>query len=252
MIISNLITKSRKLLSILSARDGAWLRALRLAVAAGVEHEAVLRPLDCRTVIDIGANRGQFALAVRHYVPNAKLISFEPLKEPAARFRTVFAGDSTTVLHEAAIGPESEQRTMHISAQDDSSSLLPITSLQGEIFPGTIEVSTVAVRVAPLDAFVSEIDIAGPALLKLDVQGFELEALRGCDSLLTSFQWIYCESSFVELYSGQHLTAEVIDWLSSKGFRIQGIYNPAYDHDGRAIQADFLFRRSETGGVKCG
>jgi len=192
---------------------------------------------------------GQFTLAARHCFPDADIISFEPLPEPAAVFRRVFARDNATVLHEAAIGPAPEHGTMHVSAQNDSSSLLPISSLQGEIFPGTDEIATVNVRVAPLDTFLAEDDIRGPALLKLDVQGFELSALRGCEPLLPSFDAVYCECSFVELYSGQKMAADVIDWLSAKGFRIKGIYNPSYDNVGKSVQADFLFRREGEVGI---
>lgn len=218
-------------------------------MAASIEHKTVLRNLECRSVIDIGANRGQFALVARHNFTSAKIISFEPLPKPAALFRRVFATDDATVLHVAAIGPKSEQCAMHVSGRDDSSSLLPISSLQEDIFPGTSEVETIDVRVAPLDAFVDESDIVAPAMLKLDVQGFELDALRGCESLLSRFEWVYCECSFVELYSGQKLAADVIDWLSSKGFRIKGMYNPAYDHEGQAVQADFLFQRNDMDAV---
>lgn len=228
---------------IVSEGSQVWLKALRHGVAASVEHTTVLRSLDCQTVVDIGANRGQFALAARHNFPNAKIISFEPLPKPAALFRRVFARDDATVLHVAAIGPKPEQCTMHVSGRDDSSSLLPISSLQEEMFPGTSEVGTVDVRVAPLDAFIDEDDLVAPAMLKLDVQGFEMDALRGCESLLSRFEWVYCECSFVELYFGQKLAADVIDWLSHKGFRIKGMYNPAYDRAGQAIQADFLFQR---------
>lgn len=249
--VKDLLNKCRKLLGIVSEGSPAWFKALRLGVAAGVEHTTVLRSLDCQTVVDIGANRGQFALVARACFPNAKIVSFEPLPKPAALFRRVFAKDEAMVLHIAAIGPKSEQSEMHLSARDDSSSLLPISSLQEEIFPGTSEVGTVDVRVAPLKTFVDENDIVDPSMLKLDVQGFELEALLGCESLLHRFEWVYCECSFVELYSGQKLAADVIDWLSSKGFRITGMYNPTYDREGLAIQADFLFRRINTDGVPC-
>ena len=211
-------------------------------VMAGVEHKVIInRPLS--TIVDIGANRGQFSLAARQWAPQSKVISFEPLATPAALFRKVFAGDDSIKLYEAAIGPAVIDSVMHVSARDDSSSLLPISSLQDQIFPGTNEVGTVNVRVAPLGTFINESDIAAPAMLKLDVQGFELDALRGCESLLHKFDWIYCECSFVELYSGQSLAADVINWLFERGFNIKGIYNPSYYRDGQAIQADFLFRK---------
>ncbi len=133
---------------------------------------------------------------------------------------------------------------MHVSGRDDSSSLLPISSVQTTLFPGTGEVATAEVRVGPLEEFVRPEELRSPAMLKLDVQGFEYEALIGCESMLPHFAWVYCECSFVEFYSGQKLAWEVIDWLASKRFRLEGIFNPSYDDKGQTIQADFLFRRS--------
>lgn len=214
---------------------------LRHRVLAGAEHRHVLaRTL--ATVVDIGANRGQFALAARRWAPSARVFAFEPLPGPASVFKVVFSGDPNVVFHDSAIGPLAGQSTMHISARDDSSSLLPISSLQAKMFPGTGEVETTIVRVAPLESFLRAEDIESPAMLKLDVQGFELEALRGCESLLQGFEWVYCECSYIELYSGQSLASDVIAWLSGKGFCLRGVFNSAYDRDGQAVQADFLFR----------
>src|SRR3990172_474475 len=204
---------------------------LRHRVFAGAEHRQVLAR-DLATVIDIGANRGQFTLAVRQWAPKARVISFEPLPGPATVFRRLFSGDGAVVLHEAAIGPRLEVRTMHISHRDDSSSLLPISSAQTAMFPGTGEIATTEVRVAPLEEFVTAAVLKAPAMLKLDVQGFEHEALIGCESLLPCFDCVYCECSFVELYSGQKLASDVIDLLSYKGFCIEGVFNTAYDKGG--------------------
>ena len=218
-------------------------RLIRHRVAAGVEHAQVLSRLDCRTVVDIGASRGQFALVARQCFPHARVISFEPLPAAAVKFRAVFAGDDLVTLHEAAIGPAPGNATLHISGRDDSSSLLPITTTQVALFPGTAEVATATVRVAPLREFVSAEDIQPPAFLKLDVQGYELEALRGCEDLLDRFAYVYAECSFVELYAGQALADEGIAWLRDRGYRLRGVHNTEYDRGGRAIQADFLFAR---------
>ena len=72
----------------------------------------------------------------------------------------------------------------HVAAQDDSSSLLPITSTQTTLFPGTYEAETETVKVAPLSDFVMPAEVQPPALLKIDVQGYELMALEGCEDLL--------------------------------------------------------------------
>ena len=238
-----MIKKFNKLFFILKERDVAWLKALRYGVGASTEQSSFLQNIECRTIIDIGANRGQFSLAVRHFIPDAKVISFEPLDEPAEIFRQVFATDSMVTLHNIAIGPDDKEISMHVSGKDDSSSLLPISDLQEEKYPGTGEVGTLEVHVAPLDSVLCEEDIVKPALLKLDVQGFEMDALRGCESLLHKFELIYCECSFIELYTGQKLAPDVIAWLAERGFPIKGIYNVSYDSDEVAIQADFLFQR---------
>ncbi len=208
---------------------------------AGVEHNPVLnRPL--LTVVDIGANRGQFALAVRN-ITRANIISFEPLPEVAAIFKKIFSGDPTVRLHIAAIGEKFEKRLIHLSARDDSSSLLEIGESQSILFPGTHKVGALEIEVRTLDFFLTQYEIVRPALLKLDVQGFELQALAGCKKLINNFDFVYCECSFVELYKNQKLADEVIEYLRSLNFSISGIYNPSYDRDGNCIQADLLFKQ---------
>ena len=235
--------KLRKVLRVLTSQDRRWWRALRHGAAPSLEHLRVLRLMTPETVVNIGANRGQFALAARHVFSHARIDSFEPLPGPAATFRRVFAGDAQVVLHPYAIADQAGTTHMHVSARDDSSSLLPIGSEQERIFPGTAEVAVAHIEMRRLDDVLQRADIAAPALLKLGVQGYELQALRGCETLLDAFAWVYCECSFVELYAGQALADEVIAWLRARGFALLGAYNMAFDHAGRAVQADFLFGR---------
>ncbi len=224
-----------------------YVRALRFGIAAAVEHEVVFRQIDCRTVVDVGANRGQFALVARQCFPRAAILSFEPLPGPVEQFRRVFAGDAKVTLQETAIGPNNGTEIMHVSRKDDSSSLLPITALQERMFPGTAEVGRQSVEIGPLSKFVSPKDIAPPALLKLDVQGYELEALKGCEDLLDRFAYVYVECSFVELYRGQAYADQVIIFLQNQGFRLTGVYNLSYDDKGQAIQGDFFFVARDQG-----
>ncbi len=217
---------------------------MRFGVMAGVEHKAVLnQPL--KTVVDIGANRGQFALAARA-ISGAKVISFEPQPQAAVIFQKVFADDPVVKLYETAIGNNSGRTLIHLSAHDDSSSLLEIGQTQSDFFPGTHEVGTLEIEVGTLEEYISKDEITRPAMLKLDVQGFEMQALAGCNTLIGNFDYIYCECSFFELYKGQKLAGEVIGFLNALGFGLTGIYNPSYDRDGNCIQADFLFAQQTT------
>src|SRR5216684_347108 len=109
-------------------------RGLRHGVAATVEHWPALGGLDVTTVVDIGANKGQFALFATAVFPAASIYSFEPLEEAAARFREVL-GEKVT-LFETAIGPRETESAIYVSRREDSSSLLPIAK-QSDVFPGT-------------------------------------------------------------------------------------------------------------------
>ena len=215
---------------------------LRYRVLAGTEHRPVFAS-SFRTIVDVGANRGQFALAAREALPEARIISFEPLEGPAATYHAVFAEDERVTLHQSAVGPEHKRVAMHVAARDDSSSLLPASTLQTTLYPGTETVAVVQVLACPLDEIVTRGDLVRPSLLKIDVQGAELEVLRGCEPLLDCFDVIYCECSFVELYVGQRLAADVIDWLAARSFGLLGFYNLERDRSGNPLQADFLFRR---------
>jgi FkbM family methyltransferase len=238
------VRRSTKLIAIL--RVAPYRAALlRHGVAATVEHEEALGALKLRTVVDVGANRGQFSLFARHTFPAARIVSLEPLAAPAARFRRVFANEPRVTLHNAALGPETGQSTMHVSGHDDSSSLLPITATQGRLFRGTDEVRTEAVRTGPLSEFLDGSSIEEPALLKLDVQGYELEALRACGELLDKFAYVCAEGSFIELYKGQVLADELVAWLRERGYELVRSYGAISDENGRTIQADMLFERSE-------
>lgn len=213
-------------------------------VAAGIEHKNILVTLKCNLVVDIGANKGQFALVSRLCFPEATIISFEPLSKPSTKFLNIFKRDTNVFLQRVAIGNKSGCTTIHVTAENDSSSLLPISKLQTQLFPGTEEIGIEIIKIGRLNEFLSIDDIISPAMLKLDVQGYELDALRGCEAMLNRFSYVYVECSFVELYSDQALADDIIAWLSGRGWCLSGIYNMNYDSKGRSIQADFLFEKS--------
>ncbi|MEM0954549.1 MAG: FkbM family methyltransferase [Pseudomonadota bacterium] len=236
-----MILKTRKLIKLLAGarmRDG-----LRDGVAAAIEHSPILRQRPYVSIFDVGGNKGQFALAARHWQPSAEIYSFEPLTFEADRFERVFDKDEHVTLHRYALGSAAGEATIHVSARSDSSSLLPISDLQSHFFPGTQEADTQTIQVRRLDEVLQREDCDSRVLLKIDVQGFELEVLRGAEGLLSEIDDIYVECSFVELYEGQALASDVIDFLSGKGYRLTGMYNPSYDKSGLAIQADFAFER---------
>ncbi|MEM9403006.1 MAG: FkbM family methyltransferase [Pseudomonadota bacterium] len=237
-----MVSRARKLLRLLVSK--VYFKGLLKRVAAAVEHDSVIDFIQPRTVVDIGANRGQFALMVRKVCPDARIYSFEPLPGPADRYERLFESDDQASLFRKAIGEVETTMRMNVSMRDDSSSLLPITEEQISVFPGTGHSGTLDVQVAPLSSALEEEDIQSRSLLKLDVQGYELEVLKGCATLLGRFDEVYVECSFIELYGGQSLASDIIAFLSGQQFNLVGVFNMTFDASKRPIQADFLFSRS--------
>jgi FkbM family methyltransferase len=238
------LLRARKLLFAMSTGIGR--RALFHGVGACIEHGPAFVGRSFATVVDIGANRGQFTLFSLSRFPNARIISFEPQPEANGRFRKVFEGVRNVTLHPLAVGPQSARMDLHVTARNDSSSFLSVGSRQREEF-GTSEVGKITVDVRRLDEVLSEADLVAPALLKIDVQGFEASVLKGCGSLLSKFDTIYLEGSYVELYEGQPLIGELVAYLAEYGFAPNGEFNQAVDREGRPLQSDFRFEKDASG-----
>jgi FkbM family methyltransferase len=226
------------------SRPSYW-NALVVGVAPAIEHRNVLRTLQVDGVIDVGANRGQFSLACRFALPGVPVVAFEPIPKEAETFRKVHGARGEVTLIESALGETKGAATLHLSKSADSSSLLPIGKKQTELFENTVEIGTITVPVHRLDDFAECWVGRSRQLLKLDVQGYELNVLRGAAETLRSCAYVYAECSEVALYDGQALRVEVEAFLGKHGFKVQGRYNEQMDR-GQLIQADYLFSRAAT------
>jgi FkbM family methyltransferase len=240
------LLRARKVLFALQSPLGR--RALLLGTAASVEHADSFAGDNFATIVDVGANRGQFALFARTAFPRARIWSFEPLSATADRFRRLFSRDPHVTLYPIALGAVSERADLHITSDDDSSSLFAIGDQQSKAF-GTREIAIAQIEVERLDKILTENEISRPALLKIDVQGYEGPVLAGCGQLLDCFDVVCVEASFVELYKGQPLVDEIIAILSNAGFCLRGVFNQSINDDGLPLQADLLFRRHLGRGV---
>lgn len=225
--------------ALLIAVTPEYWRPLLKGVAPGTEHSRVPFTGNFASIIDVGASRGQFAVFARRAWPTAEIVCFEPQPDAATRARLVLG--KSIAVHECALGSAASTSVLHLSADDDASSLLSI-GRQAEEFKGTDEVGTLDVPVRRLDEMV-ETAPARPTLLKIDVQGSEMAVLEGAGVLLDAVDEIYCECSFVPLYDGQPLADEVESFLKERGFELVGTFNQWTTREGDPLQADFLFRR---------
>lgn len=237
-------SKLSKLLALL-ANPGFW-PALAQRVAPTIEHDVALGRLVFGTVIDVGANKGQFAAYAARRWPKAQIACFEPLPTPRARLRAILEwyARGRSRVYEAACGAAAGEATMHVATREDSSSLLPLAERQKTMF-GMDEAALLTVPVRRLDEQLDGSALTRPILLKIDVQGFEHEVLEGAANLLPYVDKVYVEASFVELYEGQRQAADVETLLRAAGFQKLRDYNLSRAPDGAPVQADMLFARSE-------
>lgn len=200
--------------------------------------------LNLRTVIDVGANEGQFAITMRHLLPTVQIISFEPIPDCATRTRCRFAGDPLFKLVDCAVGDGSGEGQFTVSAETGASSILRMSKIQARHFPRSLDGKQIKVRIESLDRLMSERPPTAPYLLKIDVQGFEYQVLTGGRDTVAGASLIVIEASYEAFYETQKLFDDVYELLRMSGFQFRDSFNMMYDPtNGRALQGDFIFER---------
>jgi hypothetical protein len=82
----------------------------------------------------------------------------------------------------------------------------------------------------------------GPYLLKIDTQGYEMEVLKGSKNILNIVSYLLVEVSLVELYQGQKLLKDILDFLSKKNFKIWSVDRVMGNKKtGQTYQLDIFF-----------
>jgi FkbM family methyltransferase len=214
-----------------------YLKAALHGVFAAIEHEHALAALpEVRTVIDVGAHRGQFSLVARKRFPNAVLFAFEP----QARARDKYRSAVGIAALPFAIGRTNGTTILNVPAYSGAASLLPLTQAQFSLFPETGSLSSEEVQVRRLSEVVRLENIARPSLLKLDVQGYELEILRDIGPKLAHIDYLIVEAGCVACYEGQPLIDEVREFLRANGFSIMFEHSPLVGADGTITQRDLV------------
>jgi len=134
-------------------------------------------------VIDVGANIGQFACAVKLLSPDAEVLCFEPDPEVAARLKHNVSGLSDVEVKAAALGPVSGTATLyrhHLSVMS--------TLVRGLVSDSTEKID---VPLLALDEVIE--DDRRVDLLKVDVEGAELDVLRGAVKTLQRTHFLLVE-----------------------------------------------------------
>src|SRR6267378_858741 len=172
-----------------------------------------------RTVIDVGANVGQFAVASIRLFANAIVIPIEPNPRIVDRLRANLPPEIRENVLMTAVGDTIGTAVFHVNRDPQVSSMLQLGSDRLESFPGATVVEEITVPMTTLDALFAGRALAAPILLKIDVQGFEDRVITGGTVFLARVDWVLMEVSFSKLYEGERDFTSIVELMRSRGFR---------------------------------
>jgi FkbM family methyltransferase len=215
---------------------------------AASRRAVVLRFHGIQTVIDVGANRGQYGAELRAWGFKGKIISFEPTSAAFKLLSKRAANDARWSVFNFAVGAEDSEAEINVaSGSGVASSLMPMDDPLRRSAPEIKYIATEKVAVKSLDRALADIIAPNEILmLKLDVQGFEHFVLRGATAMLSQVSMVECELSFVSLYEGQWLFPQMLTLLDTLGF-VPVSFNPVFSDavSGHCLSIDGTFARKE-------
>lgn len=211
------------------------------------QRKQLLKYFSIDTVIDVGANNGQFALQLRNELNyRGRIVSFEPLKDAYAEMEKHAARDDSWKVFNAALGDSVGESLINIAGNSTSSSLLEMLPKHIESAPASKYVGTEVISVKTLDSVFG--DICGPSdsiYLKIDTQGFESKVLKGALGSLPRVKLIQMEMTLVPLYQNEVTFTGMYNYMVELGFDLIGVEQGfAEVESGRLLQLDGTFLNS--------
>jgi FkbM family methyltransferase len=191
------------------------------------------RGVEYRTILDGGANVGQFARAAVETYPDATVLSFEPNPVAAGRFRRNLGTHPRVRLLETALGDRDGTITFYPNTYSQASTCLETAAAVGRTL------APITVPIGRLDSVLAVTPLQPPVLLKLDLQGYEQTALLGAMRTLRQCAHVLVEVEF----TGDGPAAFEAVWrrLEASGFTFSRPLDVLTGPDGRCYQMDALF-----------
>jgi FkbM family methyltransferase len=196
-------------------------------------------------LIDVGANRGQYALARRASGYKGEILSFEPLSTAHATLLALARNDPNwTIADRMALGDRFGEIEINLAQNSASSSVLPMLDAHLAAAPHSRYVGKETVPLRRLDDLLASTVGGRKIFLKLDVQGFERYVLQGAEHILRTALALQLEMSLLPLYQGETLMPEMCQLLRERGFELWDLAPGFRDRTtGRLLQVDAIFTR---------
>jgi FkbM family methyltransferase len=199
-----------------------------------------------RTVVDVGADTGTTVERWLKMFPKADIFAFEPARQGYVKVAHMADTNARLTAFNFAAGAadceiEFEVHTQH----ESSSSALLSTKLSREMLPFTAEAERIPVQQRRLDTVFGALPqrLHDDIFIKMDVQGYECEVLKGAPALLARTKWVLTEVTLAGMYEGQASFSDIHALLTAAGLAFQGVIEQFHHRDGRPIYVDVVYGR---------
>jgi len=205
-------------------------------------YDILLKKHAIDTVLDIGANNGQFAREINKKIPRAMIYSFEPLPDVFRDLQENCSSITNFKAFNLALGERNENIVIHRSSFSPSSSLLKMSELHKRLYPKSSGAIQENVAMKKLDHVARKIELHKNILVKIDVQGFEDKVIAGGQDIISRAKLLLVETSFVTLYENQPLFDDIYTLVRNLGFTYAGSKERHYNKEtGELIYEDSIF-----------
>lgn len=197
-------------------------------------------------VFDIGANVGQFAVDLRRHHFCEEIFSFEPVPRIFEELAQNLRKDAKWRGFQLGVGHAVGDFKIQISGNSGlSTSFLEMDKVHLENFPESHYVDSETVSVTTLSDQISQLGIDARKLaVKIDVQGFELEVLKGAMENLAEINCLIIEVSLVPLYVGEAAFKDILIFLEKHNHKIVDIFRGVKSKTGDLLQVDIISVRN--------
>lgn len=202
------------------------------------------------TVVDVGANHGQFGALLRELGFRGAIHSFEPVSKTFALLRQRADADPLWAVHQLALGAASGEGVVNVAASSDLSSMLTANDFGRTRFEQIAPTGTEIVRIETLDGFVAthrELQ-SQRLLIKMDTQGFDLQVFEGGPETFARAQCLMSELSLIPIYDGAPHWLDVLARYEARGFRVSGLYPVSRARDLSVVEFDCLMVNAQLAG----
>ena len=192
---------------------------------------------ECSFAVDAGAHDGEWTVMFKKIFPSAHVLMIEALQEKEPVLKSLTQKLADTYYHIGLLGAVNDHKvTFYINST--------VSSILKEHQPNTF--SEQHRKLETIDTVIEKNEFHHVDFIKLDVQGYEIEILKGGAKILDSAKFILCEVSLIDINQGCPLLADVIAFLKEKGFIAYDICSFIRRPLDKALwQTDILFIRQD-------